>query len=114
MFGLERVRGHSAVAHLMQLASDLIEHPLPIRLCAKTAISVAMTQLFQLVVQVAHVCISYLVSVFDQPQARSLTGSAKAERSRDTTPVRLEMPGRRQGSFSSGEDGTTKSNELNN
>jgi len=27
-----------------------------------------------------------LVSVYDQPQARSLTGSAEAEGSRDTTP----------------------------
>ena len=55
VFWLERVCGHSAIAHVMQLAGDLAQHPLPIRLRAVTAIPIAIAQLFQLVVQVAHV-----------------------------------------------------------
>jgi len=38
-------------------------------------------------------------------QARSLAGSAEAEGSRDTTPVRRDKPGRRQPGCSSVEDG---------
>lgn len=81
-----------------------------IGLRAVTAIAISLAQLFQLVVQVFHRVISSLVSVYDQPQARSLTGSACAERPRDTTPVQPDRPDHRQPGGSSLEDGVRKSN----
>lgn len=86
MFRFQRARGHAAIAHLSQLIGDLIQHTRPIGLRTAASIPVSFAQLFQLVVQVSHRVLSYLVSVYDQPQARSLSGSAEAEGSGDTTP----------------------------
>lgn len=79
---------------------------------AMVTIRVSSAQLLQLVVQVRACVFSCSVSVFDQPEARSLIGSACAVRSRDTTPVQPEMPGCRRRSGSSWEDGATRSNGL--
>ena len=86
MLWLQGSGGHPPIPHLLQLIRDLVEHTRTVGLRAVTAIAVAFAQLFQLVVQVSHRVLPYLVSVYDQPQARSLTGSAEAEGSRDTTP----------------------------
>ena len=87
MLRLQGSGGHAPIPHLLQLIGNLVKYARAIGLRTVTAIAIAFAQLFQLVVQVSHRVLSSLVSVSDQPQARSLTGSAEADGSRDTTPL---------------------------
>jgi hypothetical protein len=55
VLGLEAARTHVAKARLMQLPGRKIQHALAGSLSGETAVAVAMAELFQFEVQVAHV-----------------------------------------------------------
>lgn len=50
----EGIRSHAPVAQFVQLVGHLIEHPRPVDLRRITAVAIALTQLFELIVQISH------------------------------------------------------------